>query len=100
MFSSLPLECFGFLSGARLKPEVGVQFLHHAARAQVAGHEDKGSLKVHQVVISQTERGFVQDAQQQARQGGGRLFNFIKRTMDMFEYSLATEDSLAWVRMG
>ena len=62
-----------------LEAELGVDFVQHLPRAQVAGEEHQALFKVDRGVVAQPQNPLVQHAHQQARHGGRGLVDFVEQ---------------------
>ena len=54
-------------------------FLGHFPSAQVARQENQRSLEVHDRVVAEVERAFVEDAEQQQRERRRRFLHFVEK---------------------
>ncbi len=79
MFCSLLVRSGRSIARARSEAEVGIDFPHHLARAQIAGQKHQALFEIDRGIVAQPQNALVQHAQQQARHGGRGLFDFVEQ---------------------
>ena len=67
------------LSGLLREAQAAIHHVAHLSRPQVRGHDDDALRKIHAAVVAQSQRSFVQNAQQQLPERVGGFFDFVEQ---------------------
>ena len=62
-----------------LETEIGVDFLEHLPRAEIAREEDHALLEIHRRVVAQAKDGFIEYPQEEPRHRRSGLFNLVEQ---------------------